>query len=186
MGSPARVKIMRLFLLNSESGFSNKEVAKKSRTSSPIARRELKLLASVKFIRKQRKNWFFNPSFKYALEIKKLLAGSDDLDKKAILSNFNKAGKIKFLLVSGIFIKNKDSRVDLLIVGDKIKRKKVEEGIRKLEAEIGTELVYAMFDTKEFFYRLNMYDKLIRDIFDFPHEIVLQTKELSTQTFKEA
>ncbi|GAG51475.1 unnamed protein product [marine sediment metagenome] len=41
-----------------------------------------------------------------------------------------------------------------------------------------------MFDTKEFFYRLNMYDKLIRDILDFPHEVVLQTKELSTQTLK--
>jgi len=69
LGSPARVKIMRLFLLNRENGFTNKDVAKKSRVSSPIARRELKILSSVKFIRKQRKNWFFNPSFKYAPEI---------------------------------------------------------------------------------------------------------------------
>ena len=186
LGSPARVKIMRLFLLNRENGFTNKDVAKKSRVSSPIARRELKILSSVKFIRKQRKNWFFNPSFKYAPEIGKLLACSDSFDKKAILDNFNKAGKLKLLLVSGVFIKDKDSRVDLLIVGDKMKRGKVEEGIRKLEAEIGAELTYALFDTKEFFYRLNMYDKLIRDILDFPHEIVLQAKELSTQAFKEA
>ena len=185
-GSPARVKIMRLFLLNSENGFTNKDVAKKSRVNSSIARRELNLLSSVKFIKKNRKNWFFNPCFKYATEIKKLLAGSDGLDKKVILNNFNKAGKIKLLLVSGVFIKDKDSRVDLLIVGDKMKRGKVEEGIRKLEAEIGVELTYALFDTKEFFYRLNMYDKLIRDILDFPHEIVLQAKELSTQAFKEA
>ena len=186
LGSPARVKIMRLFLLNSEKGFVNKDIAKKSRVNSNIVRREIKLLSSVKFIRKHRKNWFFNSSFKYAIEIKGLLAKSDSPDKKAILGNFTKAGKIKLLLVSGVFIKNKDSRVDLLIVGDKMKRGKVEEGIRKLEAEIGAELVYAMFDTKEFSYRLNMYDKLIRDILDFPHEVILQTKELSTQTFKKA
>src|SRR3989338_2689319 len=93
----------------------------------------------------------------------------------------NNAGRVKLIILSGIFIKNKDSRVDFLVVGDKLKRGKIEEGIRKLEAEIGSELVYAIFDTKEFIYRLNMYDKLIRDILDYPHEIVLQAKELSTQ-----
>ena len=69
-------------------------------------------------------------------------------------------------------------------MGDKIKRGKTEEGVRKLEAEIGRELVYAIFDTKEFVYRLNMYDKLARDIIDFPHEVVFQVKELSTQSLK--
>jgi predicted nucleotidyltransferase len=87
-------------------------------------------------------------------------------------------------LISGVFIKSKESRVDLLIVGDKMKKSKVEEEIRKLEAEIGTELIYALFDTKEFSYRLNMYDKLVRDILDFPHEVVFQAKELSTQALK--
>ena len=67
-----------------------------------------------------------------------------------------------------------------------MKRGKIEMGIRKLEAEIGTELVYAIFDTKEFLYRLSMYDKLVRDILDFPHEVILQTKELSTQALNKA
>ena len=62
-----------------------------------------------------------------------------------------------------------------------MKRSRIEEGIKKIEAELGIELVYAMFETKEFIYRLNMYDKLIRDILDYPHEVVLQAKELSMQ-----
>ena len=124
-GSPARVKIMRLFLLNPGKHFRNRDIVKRSRVDSSIVSRELKLLASINFI------------------------------------------------------KNKDSRADLLIVGDRMKRSKIEEGVRKLEAEIGTELVYAIFDTKEFIYRLNMYDKLVRDILDFPHEVVLQAKELN-------
>ena len=65
-----------------------------------------------------------------------------------------------------------------------MKKSKIEEGIHRLEAEIGAEMVYAIFDTKEFLYRLSMYDKLVRDILDFPHEIILQTKELSTQALK--
>lgn len=186
LGNPARVKIMRLFLLNPKSTFSKKDIIKRSRVNSSIASREIRLLDSVGLIKKHNVVWSFNPFFKYAKEFDKLLVNSDTLDKKTIIDNFKKVGRVKFLLVSGIFIKNKDTRVDLLIVGDKLKRNKIEEEIRKLEAEIGTELVYTVFETKEFIYRLNMYDKLIRDILDFPHEVVLQAKELSTQVLKKS
>jgi hypothetical protein len=180
LGSPARVKLMRLFLLNPTKGFLNKDIAKRSRVSTEITNKELKLLSSINFIKKHAKGeWFFNTSFKYAPEIEDLLINSDSLDKNIILETFKKVGKVKLLLVSGIFIKNKDSRVDLLIVGDNMKRSKIEEGVRKLEAEIGAELEYALFDTKEFNYRMNMYDKLVRDIIDFPHEVILETKELN-------
>ena len=180
LGSPAKVKIMRLFLLNPTKGFTNKDVAKRSRVNINLTNKELKLLSSIDFIKKHAKEeWFFNDTFKYISELENLLISSDSLDKKTILETFRKVGKVKLLIVSGIFIKNKDSRVDLLIVGDMMSRAKIEEGIRKLEAEIGTELVYAIFDTKEFNYRMNMYDKLVRDIIDFSHEVVLETKELS-------
>ena len=186
LGSPARVKIMRLFLLNRGKSFSSKDIVKRSRVSAEIVRRELRLLSSIGFVKKITAGWSFNYLFKYGTEFEALLLSSDTLDTKSIIDIFKKVGRVKLLIISGVFIKNKDTRVDLLIVGDKLKKNKIEEGIRKIEAEIGTELVYAVFDTKEFIYRLNMYDKLIRDILDFPHEIVLQAKELSTQSLKKA
>jgi hypothetical protein len=186
LGSPMRVKIMRLFLLNSKNSFNKKEIIKRSRISSIIAGREIRLLSSVGFIKKHGESWSYNYHFKYGREFERLLVSSDSFDKKVIAENFKKVGRVKLLLVAGIFIKNKDSKVDLLIVGDKMKKGRIDEEIRKLEAEIGTELVYSVFDTKDFIYRLNMYDKLVRDILDFPHEVVLQGKELSTQTLKKA
>ena len=179
LGGQARVKIMRLFLLNPDKGFDTGEVAKRSRVDKNLANKEIKLLASIDFIKKRKDEWYFNPTFKYLAEIEDLLINSDSLDKGTILEIFKKVGKVKFLLVSGVFIKNKDSRVDVLIVGDELRRPRIEEGIKKLEAEIGTELTYAVFDTKEFLYRVNMYDKLVRDILDYPHEIMLETKELN-------
>ncbi len=179
LGNAARVKIMRLFLLNKHKGFSSKEIVKRSRVNPGIVRRELKLLSSVGFIKKRDVSWSFNFSFKYGEEFEDLLVRSDSLNRETILDTFKKAGRVKLVIVSGVFIKNDDSRVDLLIVGDKMKRGKIEEGMRKLEAEIGAELVYAIFETKEFLYRLNMYDKLVRDILDYPHEVLLQAKELS-------
>ncbi len=179
LGNTARVKIMRLFLLNKGKGFRNRDIVKRSRVSPEIVRRELKLLASVNFIKKRALEWSFNHFFKYAPEFEDLLVRSDTLNKQAILDHFKKIGQVKLIIISGVFIKNDDSRVDLLIVGDRMKRGKIEQGIRKLEAEIGAELVYAIFETKEFIYRLNMYDKLVRDILDYPHEVILQAKELS-------
>ncbi len=184
LGSPARVKIMRLFLLNRGKWFENKDITKRSQVSPDGVRREMRLLASIGFVKHRNKEWAFNSAFKYSTELEGLLISSDSLNNKSILDYFKKVGKIKFLLVSGVFIKSKDSRVDLLIVGDKVKRTKTEEIVRKLEAEIGKELVYAVFETKEFLYRFNMYDKLVRDILDFPHEVVWETKELSTSALK--
>jgi hypothetical protein len=184
LGSPARVKIMRLFLLNKSKNFTAKDIAKRSRVAAPAARKEARLLESVSFVKKKGAGYSYNPDFKYGKEMEGLLITSNTMDKDSLVGNFKKAGRIKLLIVSGIFIKNKDSRADLLIIGDKMKRSYIEEGVRKLEAEIGKELTYAVFETKEFLYRLNMYDKLVRDILDFPHEVVLQAKELSTQALK--
>jgi hypothetical protein len=180
LGSTARVKIMRLFLLNPRKGFKSLDIAKRSRVTPEVARRELKLLNSAGFVKKRGNDFVFNSTFKYLREVEDLLINTETLSKDAILSNFKKAGRVKFLVVSGIFIKNKDSEVDILIVGDNLKKSKVEDTIGKMEAEIGTELTYALFETKEFIYRLNMYDKLVRDILDYPHEAILQSKELST------
>ncbi len=186
LGSQARVKIMRLFLLNPTIGFTSQEVEKRSRVNKALVNKELKLLSSINFTKKRNQDWYFNTAFKYATEVEDLLINSDSLDKNIILETFKKVGKIKLLVVSGIFIKEKDSRVDLLIVGDKLRKSKIEDGMRKLEAEIGAELTYSVFETKEFIYRINMYDKLVRDILDFPHDVILETKELSTQTLKKA
>jgi hypothetical protein len=184
LGSPARIKIMRLFLLNKSKIFDVKEIEKRSLVKAPTIRKELKLLSAVDFIKKRQTGYYFNFGFKYQKEFEALLVSSDSLNTDTIPAMFKKVGKVKLLLVSGIFIKNKDSRIDLLIVGDNMRKSKIEEGVKKLEAEIGIELTYAIFEYKEFVYRLSMYDKLVRDILDFPHKIIIQAKDLSTQMLK--
>ncbi len=184
LGSQARVKIMRLFLLNKDKVFQNKDIGVRSRVSVDALRKELNLLSSVNFIKKKANGWAFNPLFEYIREFEGLLISADTIDRDSIASTFRKVGRVKLLVVSGIFIKNKDSRVDLLIVGDGMKRGKIEEGVKRLEAEIGAEIIYAIFDTKDFTYRLNMYDKLVRDVLDFPHEVLLQAKEITSQMLK--
>ncbi|PCI19574.1 hypothetical protein COB64_03450 [Candidatus Wolfebacteria bacterium] len=208
--SNALVKIMRLFLSNQEQGFELADIVSHSKVRAPAARVELTLLKSIgfvkqkqfskeiesksrakgknkqppKMIKKKVTGWFLNPSFKYLQQIQALLIDSTSLPKEEIAQKFKSAGKIKLLLVSGIFIRDNNSRVDILIVGDKLKNRAIDETVKNLEAEIGKELNYVVFDTEEYLYRLDMYDKLISDILDFPHKKILNTFELSTNSSK--
>ena len=193
-GSPVRVKVMRLFLLNPDYVFESAEVSKRSKSKIEAVRKELGLLTSAGFLKKKQSiirdttptrskkkkplkkrtiGWMFNQSFPYREEIQKLLVEANFLKKEEMASRFQGIGKIKLLYASGVFIGNTETRVDLLIVGDNIKKDMVGGIIKDLEAEVGKELVYALFDTSDFIYRLGMYDKLVRDILDFPHEKII-------------
>ena len=68
---------------------------------------------------------------------------------------------------------DRDSRVDILVVGDHLKQTKLLSIVSSIEALLGKELRYAAFETTDFQYRLSIYDKLIKDILDYQHEKIL-------------
>ena len=71
--------------------------------------------------------------------------------------------------------------MDILVVGDHIKNAKLLSVLSSIEAELGKELRYAVFETSDFQYRLGIYDKLIRDILDSRHENILNKLGLESQ-----
>ena len=202
-GSTAQVKIMRLFLLNPETAFENKDITARSRITPSSVRKELTTLSSIGFIKKKSfvketlsyrnkilrrrvQGWSLNNSFRFIAPLRTFLIDAEFLKKEDIASKFKIAGKVKLLVVSGVFIQQPSGRIDILIVGDNLKRGLIEKTVRLLESDIGKELSYAVFDTKEFIYRTQMYDKLVWDVFDFPHERIVDNKEFSTLLIKKA
>jgi hypothetical protein len=200
--SNALVKIMRLFLLNSETAFENKDIILKSKVSASALRTEISILDSIKFIKrknfykevpvktkstksKKKTNsvpktkkkrvtgWQLNPEFQYLQQIKSLLVNSVSVDRKNILQRLKGTGKIKLIILSGIFIREDNSTVDMLIVGDNLKKKQFDNALQTIESEMGKDIKYAVLDTKEFNYRLGVYDKFVRDILDYSHEKLL-------------
>lgn len=188
--SLARVKIMRLFLLNPKAVLAPSAVATRSSVTPATVRRELALLARSGFIirKKERQSgkkviegWSMNTEFEYVDAMENLLFGTEFIDLDELGKRFKRSGKVRLLLLSGVFNHNPNARLDLLVVGDNLKRPVVDRIIRSLEAEIGKELAYATFETSEFIYRASMYDKLIRDVIDFPHEKVINLGNLLEQ-----
>ena len=177
-GSEAKVKIIRLFLFNPETVFESKDISSRVKESSIKIRSELSNLERIEFIKrktktKSKKGFILNKNFSYLNPLQNLLINSKPLQPKEIIRKVSSLGNVKLIIVAGVFIQDPDSRVDILIAGDSIKVGPVEKMMKKLESEIGKELKYSYFSTQEFNYRLNMYDKLIRDVLDYPHIILV-------------
>ena len=180
-GSENKVKIMRLFLFNPDHVFDIADIARRAKTTTAHVRKEMGTFEKIGLVKrramakKKSKSTGFalDHSFAYMTQLQNFLINIEPLNPKEIIKKISRLGTIRLILVSGVFIQEPESRVDMLIVGDNVKRASLDNTIKTMEAEIGKELKFAYFTTDDFKYRLSMFDKLTRDILDYPHKKVL-------------
>ncbi len=192
-GSTARVKILRLFLSNLTTNYTIDEVTKRSKVHPNTVRKELNLFVKIGLLKKEQtevstfkgsgKNkketkkkaagFVVDRSFAELLSLRSFILNIDPTDDDDISKRVGKTGRIKLILVAGEFIRDPNSRVDILVVGDAIKEARLKAAISELEAKMGKELSYTSFTTTDFNYRLGVYDRLIRDVLDYPHQIIV-------------
>lgn len=193
--SVPKVRLLRLFMHNQDRYFTFREIVERTQVKPSAARSALSKLVKITLVRekkiivksegqkaalspkkkkpeKQRKiNAFIvNPDFWFLTELRDLVIKSSVASRKRLTRQVKTLGKVKLAAISGIFLNNDRSRTDLLIVGDDIGKRKVENLLIQLESELGKSISYTLMDTDEFKYRMNMYDRFLRDVFEFPHE----------------
>ncbi len=192
LGGTERVKIMRFFLHHEDELFAASDVVGKTKSKSVSAKKELTSLAAMGFIEKKRtkmvvttgakkktsrvkevNGYKLNPDFPHNQALKELLFDFQLVDKKELASRFKALGRIKLFVVAGIFINDPKSRLDILLIGEAIKKPKAEKIFEGISAEVGREVIYSIMDVEEYEYRIKMYDKFIRDVMEMPHEKVV-------------
>lgn len=177
-GGVVRVKLMRLFLFNPTLYYETSDVVDRSKVEINRARRELNFLAKVGLIKKSSRGgntvvWYLNDKFPYLIEFQRLLLQTSLVHKQPIIKKISKLGRIKLIIFSGIFKELWDNTIDILVVADSVKKSTAESVMSSIEAEMGKEIKYAILDSEDFKYRLGVGDRLIRDVLDYPHEIVV-------------
>lgn len=191
-GGAAKVKIIRLFVFNPEVTFDANTVAVRAKVSPRTVRIELRGLEEIGLVRsrtflKERapqkkggkkikmkvKGWALDQNFLYLEALRVFLIKTSVFQPKDLVSRLSRGGKIKLIIAAGVFIQEPESRVDLLVVGDNLRKNVVDGAVKVIESELGREIVYSAFETSDFQYRLSMFDKLIRDILDYPHQKIV-------------
>lgn len=193
--SQAKVKLLKFFFRNAEDAFEQKNIFKKLRTNVALLRQEMKKLEKLGLI-KQKKVWlsfekkrggvrkekktvfYLNPGFDFFSELRNLILKSTIASKSDLVERVRRLGNVKLLALNGIFTNNQGAAADLLIVGDRINSKKLNNFIKNLEAEVGKELKCAVMSFKEFDYRYDMYDRFVRDFLSEKSDILIQKVKL--------
>ncbi len=192
-GGQSKVKLLRLFLFNTEIPFFLKEITDRTRCTAAVIKKDLASLIKANVLKKKlltkefevtrnkKKEikkvrgmaYVLNEAFAYRDLLRNILTVASIQADDSLAKRFVGIGRIKLLIASGVFIQNWDSRVDLLIVGDELNLNKIESIIRIIESEIGKEISYSAFETADFEYRMGIHDRLVRDILDFAHVTLL-------------
>ena len=189
-GSPARVKIMRLFMMNPEDVFTVGIISKSAKVSREKTKKDIKFLADIgyikkgtresqivvnKKIKKQRESGFqLNSLFTYNRGLRSVLIESAPVSREILMRRFRELGRgLRFVALAGIFVGG--SGLDILIVGDNIRRSRLEKIVARIESDIGKELNYVLFDTNEFRYRHSMYDKFVLNVLDSEHDVLFDS-----------
>lgn len=190
---------MRFFLFNPDKVYAVKEAASRAHASPHEAEKELRIFERIGFTRRRqiietevrtRRNkkplvrrrkivgWTLNRLFSYLLPLRNLVINTVLIDHREMIRRLARGGSLKLVIAAGVFIQEEDSRLDLLIVGDHLKKTIIGRVIKVMESEIGKELRYAILETAEFKYRSSICDKLIRDVMDYPHQALLDKLEI--------
>jgi len=186
-GSQARVKLLRFFLFNPSKEFTFDEISRRARLVRRTARTEINALERAEVIKKKQfyvqkegsskktraQGYALNKEFPNLQSLQTFLFETAPINGKTVLKHLRKAGTLDFVTIAGIFVRDFDQRLDLMIALKKYSPAKVETAVRSLESELGVEIRFAAFESNDLMYRVGMYDKLTRDVFDYPHQIIL-------------
>ena len=187
--SLTKVRLLKLFLRNSDKFFHQKEISRRVQAEARLVNRQIDKLFKIGFLRiktikKERKNlkrgiyFSVNPEFNFYHELRSLISKSSPASKEKILKRVLRLGRIKLLLLAGIFLNSDNSRIDLFIVGDHVSPQKLRSFLKDLESEVGKEIEFAVMNTKEFYYRFHMFDRFVHDILEKPNEKLINKLRL--------
>lgn len=189
-GSRERVKLLKLFLYNQNLFFSLVDISKRTKVRTAFLKRELELFEEIGFVtikklltnptsvskKKTRskgvtkgKVWSLNQDFFYLEHLRSMFSADFLAGREELAERFKNCGKIKLVILSGLFMSDGGTRADILIVGDDLRRSAIEGIIAIIESELGRELVYAILDTHDYRYRFQTSDRFVRDVMDYPH-----------------
>ena len=197
-GSHARARVIRVFIFNQDEPITITKAAKRAGVSAQAAKREIKSMEGWGVILKERiastqprksskhargkklkrtvpheDAWRTNPQWKHLRALSSFIHEVSPIRYDNILGALKNTGRLSVVIATGCFMGDVTRPVDLVVVADNVNEDRLLYAIKSLEPLSGREIRYSVFGSPEFSYRLTIQDRLIRDILDYPHKVLL-------------
>lgn len=181
--SRPRVEVLRTFLFQPQSVMTASDIADQTGVAASTARTHARDLSEIAFLKETTQEdeetgqeavgWRLNKSSELRDPLHKIVLLHQDITPEDIAGRLQKTGDISLLILSGIFAGAEERPVDVLIAGENIDTTKLRRSLTWIEKSFGAELRYTALTKNEFNYRHNLYDKLVRDVLDYPHQVLI-------------
>lgn len=188
IGNPSRAKIIRLFVLNPKETFTPAEVARRAKVGAHSVNTEVESLRKLGFLKEEKGHgstartkvsyFSLNPECRQLNAVTTFVHAISPAQYNDVEHALRRAGRMSVVLLSGVFTGDITRPVDLVIVADYINDERLEKAVRSFEPKYGREVRYTVFSTPEFRYRLTIKDKILRDILDYPHRVLINRTNL--------
>lgn len=167
--SNTRIKLLTVFLMNSEEEFFIRELTRKLDEQINSVRRELdnlKRLGLLKAKIKNRKKYYcVNKDFALIEELKSIIVKALS-NNQTISKDIDGIGKVQLLALSGLFIEKESTPVDMLIVGD-VDRQRLADYLNN-DLRTRRPVKFTIMTEDDYKYRLQCKDKFVSEIIADP------------------
>jgi hypothetical protein len=172
-----RAKVLRFALLHPNEAITPSSAGNALHIPPLKVAVELNFFAKLGLLKKKvkPKSWTVDTEFKYFIPLRTFVSETAPGKREEVLRALKKVGKMHCIIIGGVFSDDSTTALDITLIGDKFDDKKLAVALRSLESFVGSELRYATFTIQEFRYRKAVNDRLIRDIIERPHQVLLDT-----------
>ena len=169
-------ELLAFLLLAPARSYSAKELSKRltfnERVLNPLLQEFLDDSIIDQIVRDRAKLYIINQKHKLLPEIKASLVKNQKPYEDELFSAIAKLGDIKAAFLSGVLTGQPNLPVDLLLIG-KVNLTKLDTFFKQCKVMMGIDVNYSIMTPDEFQMRIDTFDRFIKDIFDYPHIVVV-------------
>ena len=169
-------ELLAFLLLAPARSYSSKELAGRlhitEKTLSPLLKEFLDDSLIKQLVRDGAKLYIINQRHKLLPEIRASLVKNQNPYEDELFVAIAKLGEVKAAFLSGALTGNPELPVDMLIVG-KVNLSKLDTFLKLSKSVLGFDMNYSVMTPDEFQLRRDTFDRFIKDIFDYPHLVVV-------------
>ena len=179
-GAGEFVRLLRFYLFHPEEDFTVAELKRRlGRRFAKISRtlRELVSLGCLtNGVRSDSGETTFriDPGWLLFAEFRALFVKAQLLIEHDLVRRLQKSGRLRLLILAGLFVGERQRVTDLLIVGQ-VNRQQVTRLLKRFERDLNEEVKYTVMSPNEYFYRKDVGDRFLYDVLEKRHLVVIDT-----------
>lgn len=174
--TPLRIKLIKFFALQPEAHFISHKVASAIGVTRSSVQQELRALVRLRIIKTTKvagsTQYLWNPEYEGALGIQNFIIDATTPSDTVVLKAFKPLSPY-LVVVAGALADETRGVIDLLVVTKRVQDPRIAKVVKKLEVITAVPIRYAVLEVGEYLARREGFDRMLRDIFDFRHKVIV-------------